>query len=167
MAVGTPFDDGAWAAAQESGQHVDLEGGIFRGLGVPQQCPREIGDGVVARTEIGDPPGRAGLVELPELECFEKAGLHQGGLAAARGAQHGDEARRGQPVDDLVDIAFAAEEQVRLVTPEGAKAGIGRAHRHAAPSFSSASARFSPSAPTLRSSGRLMPIASTPSGGSL
>src|SRR5688572_8964499 len=64
-----------------------------------------------------------------ELERVEQAGADEGRLAAARSAEHGEEMRRRERVDHLVDAAFAAEEDIELFPGEGSEPGIGHAHR--------------------------------------
>ena len=124
-----PFDDRARPAREEGAEKLDL---LLVGLlgrvrrGRAEQRLREVVDRPVAGPEIGDQPARAGLVQKPDLERVEQAGLDQRGFAAARGAEHGEEARRRQPVDHIVDAALAAEEEVGLFAREGAQPRIGQ-----------------------------------------
>ena len=90
---------------------------------------------MVARPHLDDAPGAAGFVQKAEIECRQEAGLDQRGLAAARRAGDRKEPVQTQPVDHLVDMAFAAEEDVGLFAQERPETRIGRELHHAAPPF--------------------------------
>ena len=56
------------------------------------------------------------------LQRRQQPGPHERGLAAAGGADHGQEAPAGQAPHQLVALLVAAEKEVRLLLHEGPKA---------------------------------------------
>ena len=100
-----------------------------------QQAGGEDVERMVARPHLDDAPGAARFVQEAEVERRQEAGLDQRGLAAARRAGDGKEPVQTQPVDHLVDMALAAEEDVGLFAQERPETGIGRELHHAAPPF--------------------------------
>ena len=154
VARAAPFDHRARPAREKRPQHVDVlrrdVGILFGALGF-EQAAREVLQRRAAGPEVDDLPARAGLGHEPELERVEQAGPDQRRLAGSRGAQHGEEAGRRQPVDHRVGAVLAAEEQVGFLAPEGAQAGIGRTlqllvgHRRSSATIFSTLSAVSPS----------------------
>ncbi len=85
----------------------------------------EGGEGSRAREDLEDPPLTA-AGDRVEAKRRQQTGLHQRALPAARGAHHGDEARRAQALDQARDILLAAEEEVGVLLAEGLQAAVGR-----------------------------------------
>jgi hypothetical protein len=76
-------------------------------------CVGELGHGVFTRAQDQLPPAvAAGQHTLPQRR--EQAGPDQGGLAAARGADHPDQARADQVSDQISDQPLSAEEERRV-----------------------------------------------------
>ena len=75
----------------------------------PGEGPRELGQRALARAHHRPPPAlRAG--DDPVGQRRQEAGAHGRGLAAARGADDGEQGRADQAGDELGDQALAAEE---------------------------------------------------------
>ena len=106
---------------------VDV-GIVLAALGF-EQAARQILQRRAAGAEVDDLPARAGLGHEAELERVEQSGADQRRLAGSRGAQDREEAGRRQPVDHRIGAVLAAEEQIGLLAPEGAQAGVGRTLR--------------------------------------
>src|SRR5262249_43789342 len=68
-----------------------------------------------------DFPGRAGPRHRAAVQLGDHAGPHQRRLAAARGADHGQESVRAQQLQERRGLLLAAEEQVVLVAAKGAE----------------------------------------------
>jgi hypothetical protein len=83
----------------------------------------EVADRVVAGPEDGDAPTRAGAGHEPAVQRGDQARADQGGLAAAGGADDGEEAGAAQAGEQIVDLALAAEEEVLLLRLEAAQTG--------------------------------------------
>ncbi len=167
-----PLDERFRAAAEERGEDLDLVLLRRRTVAEAEERLGERADRVAARAEVGDLPVRAGAGEIAELQRVEQAGLDEGGLAAAGGAEDGEEAGRGEDVDHLVDAGLAAEEDVELFPLEGAQSRIGdpppgrRVHQTMPVSSWSTRSGVSPARQSTSStSGRATPTEGFSSGG--
>ena len=75
-----------------------------------------------------------------------QAGPHERALAAARRAEHGEEARGAQPLDQARDLAIPAEEQIGVLLAEGLEAAVGAGLRSGAGALTTSGSE----APTAR-----------------
>src|SRR5205085_1750438 len=87
--------------------------------------PGEVTDGVIAGTHQDDAPGRAGLAHHSANQCRQQPGAHQRRLAAARRADHRQEARALELLDQAFDLIFASEEEMTFGKLKWPKSGEG------------------------------------------
>ena len=102
---------------------------VTEGLERRRQVRGELLPGPVARGHLGDDPAVPVADEKARLERRDEAGIDQRGLAASRAPDDPHEARAMETLQQLDDLALAAEEEERLVLLEGPKADEGTLRR--------------------------------------
>ena len=126
--------DQARCAAPQRGLHEHAVGIRQLGIALPRllagieaenvaraERAREVADRILAGAQHRHAPRRAGARHVAALQRGNQARSDERRLAAARGPDHGEEARGAQPPEQVVDFRFTAEKQVVFVGLERAK----------------------------------------------
>jgi hypothetical protein len=80
-------------------------------------------DRIFTRTQRRDAPAGTGTRHEAALQRRDQPRSHQRRLAAARGADDGDEAGGPEPADERIGVGLAAEKEMLLVGLERPESG--------------------------------------------
>ena len=110
------------------------------------QCRREVGDRAIARPHHHRTPFDPAFLDMAPRELVQQTGENERGFSASRGARDGDERRRVKTLDQFIDLALPAEEEIGLGHRKRAQPGIriqGQefVRRHGAPAPAARKAR--------------------------